>query len=844
MKKSNKIIAALLSAVMLTSVGATGAGAATVGEALTFRSVKGAVTVITDKSGRQTTYDGVLDASAMERSAAISSVASYELRYNNESVLTVTLTDMQSSSAVAASSSKTLNGYCAVEFDGLEGNQSAFITGLSPFNVQEVQDELLKCCADGTTMELETLDFIDAEKQGIENKDLQQCWAAACSNILTYTGWAKEAGFQTEDDMFDNYSGSFDDYGSAFEYGLAWFFNGVSGYVKEAADYLAEPKPDTGGFFNDYAYDKMYTSTSFGITTDGIDAMRKLKQELRAGSGILLGISIYSDEAFPGGHAISCWGYVEDNDYPDTDKAHYTRLLISDSDSDYTGSKDRRTAPNIMRSVSLEPYDYEEKTDYGVEIMDTWKLPDYGENVALNAFTALLPYSRDVEKETSPKAAKNKKTAPDFAADDFYLGQYDDSNYEIRMVPDDADIYIGACWTNYAAKDYEGDLTVRMTVTDANGKQVFTKDVTCEAYSYAYATDVSECINIGRLPVGTYTFTEVVNCDKKVREAYYYNNTYSSTFRVVKPALDASKLSVSLSNPKPYRDSVVYDLNINGLTEEQRAQITGCDLYSRQQSVTGDEDSGYMWMDVDIPYENEDELIPSRILLENSTTTVVMVKLMFKDMPPVYVFSQELTVDQPEIACTCTVDEDILNEESFTSVDENAKGFANGESFDYTLQNISSRETGAVSGTYYLKAWNERNVEHTIQLTAPVSFTLKHCETLSVHITDFDVALPKGTYMLTLEVEGDFVLSDTDYFPSLYITAGDAGSQYFYFSGDVNRDGFVNINDATYLQKALAGYFELDPQQEYLADVTCDDKITINDVTVIQKIINFSSRSL
>ncbi|MEE0956632.1 MAG: dockerin type I repeat-containing protein [Ruminococcus sp.] len=837
MKKSNKIIAAAMSAIMLTTVGATGASAATTGEALTFDPVNGAVTVITDKSGKQTTYDGVLDASTMERSAAIESVASYELLYNKKSVLTVTLTDMQSSSAVAASSSKTLNGYCAVEFDGLEGNQSAFITGLSPSNVQEVQDELLKCCAENTTMELEALDFIDAEKQGIEDKDLYQCWAASCSNILTYTGWAKEAGFEDEDDMFDTFSESFDDYGSAFEYGMAWFFNGVSGYVEEAADYYAEPKPGTGGFFKDYAYDKMYTSTSFGITTDGIDAMRQLKQELRGGSGILLGVSIYSDEGFPGGHALSCWGYVEDNDYPDTDKAHYTRLLISDSDSDYTGSKDRRTAPNIMSSVSLEPYDYEEETDYGVEIMDTWKLPDYGENVALSSFTSLLPYSEDVEKETSLKATRNKSTTVDFAADDFYLGQYEDSNYEIRKVPSDADIYIGGMWSNYSDKDYEKNLTVRLSVTDSNGRQVFTKDVTVETYSYAYSNDQTEYVNIGRLPEGDYTFTEVVNCDKKVREAYYYNNTYSAAFQVVKPVLDASKLTVTATDPKPYRDSVVYDLNINGLTEEQRAQITGCDLYSRQQSVTGDEDSGYMWMDVDIPYENNDELIPSRILLDNRETTMVMVKLMFKDMPPVYVFTQELTVDQPEIARTCTIDDDLMYEESFTSVDENAKGFANGESFDCTLENVSSQTVGTVSGTYALVARNSHKWDDAITLSGPVDFTLKPGEELSVHITDFDVPLPKGEYLLDIELEGDFVVSETDFFPSMYLKAGDIEDPDYY-PGDVNRDGVVNINDATYLQKALAGYFKLDPIHELLADVDFNGKVNINDVTTIQKIIN------
>ena len=52
---------------------------------------------------------------------------------------------------------------------------------------------------------------------------------------------------------------------------------------------------------------------------------------------------------------------------------------------------------------------------------------------------------------------------------------------------------------------------------------------------------------------------------------------------------------------------------------------------------------------------------------------------------------------------------------------------------------------------------------------------------------------------------------------------------------DINGDSKSNINDATYLQKALAHIVELTDDQAKLADITCDGQFDINDVTMYQK---------
>ncbi len=54
---------------------------------------------------------------------------------------------------------------------------------------------------------------------------------------------------------------------------------------------------------------------------------------------------------------------------------------------------------------------------------------------------------------------------------------------------------------------------------------------------------------------------------------------------------------------------------------------------------------------------------------------------------------------------------------------------------------------------------------------------------------------------------------------------------------DVNRDGFIDITDATDIQKNLVGILTFDSEQDYLAEVTGDGKVTVEDATYIQKLL-------
>jgi len=56
-----------------------------------------------------------------------------------------------------------------------------------------------------------------------------------------------------------------------------------------------------------------------------------------------------------------------------------------------------------------------------------------------------------------------------------------------------------------------------------------------------------------------------------------------------------------------------------------------------------------------------------------------------------------------------------------------------------------------------------------------------------------------------------------------------------YELGDVNRDGNVNVRDATAIQKNIAGLMEFDSEQTALADFNLDTFVNVKDATAIQK---------
>lgn len=477
--------------------------------------------VATTESGRTITLADAPDTDG------IGDLESYDLIIDNEPVLTVEQSDVRDLTSGADN-----NGYFSASFDLPGTTKHAFLAGLSAGKVEEIQNRIIAAYANGADFKLEDLSFIDAEKMKTQNDgDDELCWAAAASNVLTYTGWAAQAGFTTTDDLFEEFIASFTDKGNSAYYGFGWFFNGVNTFVKLLPGQVASATAGTGGYFNDYAYEKLVKQIH--VSVEGASGMSTLYRCLEDGCGASLSIDVtHSIYGYTGGHAITCWGYIADTAYDKDDPEYYAGLFIADSDSDQLSSGDRRNAKNILRAVSLtNGADANGVLTYEFEL-------DEKNHAVINESFALMPYSADPEKETSAGATRNKVTAPDLSVFEFYLGT-DLSNGSSAMVFADkiesnTAFFYTPLIANEADVPYGSGTQVDVEITDTVGSVVFRRTLNLtytfdpgEAVSY-----VKALVNHNGLPAGDYTVTTTLTGDQSVAEAYYYNNAYSIPLKV------------------------------------------------------------------------------------------------------------------------------------------------------------------------------------------------------------------------------------------------------------------------------------------------------------------------
>lgn len=70
--------------------------------------------------------------------------------------------------------------------------------------------------------------MVDAEKRPDNPDDTAMCWAAAASNVLDWTGWGSEAGFNNADQIFEHYQNHWTNQGGLMQFGWQWFFDGTN----------------------------------------------------------------------------------------------------------------------------------------------------------------------------------------------------------------------------------------------------------------------------------------------------------------------------------------------------------------------------------------------------------------------------------------------------------------------------------------------------------------------------------------------------------------------------------------------------------------------------------------
>lgn len=455
----------------------------------------------------------------------IGALDSYELMIENDLALTVEQSDIPD-----PVSGTDNNGYFSADFAIPDTSKQVFLAGLSADRIEEIQQKIIESYASGADFELTDLSFIDAEKMCPSGDgDDNLCWAATTANMLTYTGWAAQAGFDTTDDVLESFIGAFSDSGGSPYYGAGWFFNGVNTLVLTNGDEAASAASGTGGYLTDYAYDML--AENINIQSDAVGGVDTIDQSLRDGSAVGLSLTVYFKGSYSGGHAVTCWGVITDTAYELSDPAHFSGLFITDSDSDEPLSGDRRDAPNNLQAVSLTV-----GSDANGVLTYEFDLDKYNHAV-LREINLLQPYSADVEKETDPSATRDKVNGPDLVIPDLYFGTDLSASYQVSIhkIESGVTFFYTPVIGNEADTDYTNKSTeFAMTVTDADGNTVASRSFTTNLTARTgYIVDFGNQLRVsGGLTEGDYVLTMTLNGDHKNAEAYYYNNIYRHAFKV------------------------------------------------------------------------------------------------------------------------------------------------------------------------------------------------------------------------------------------------------------------------------------------------------------------------
>lgn len=506
----------------------------------------GFTTRMEDTDGNTLTRSGVLNPDGLANSVRSAKIASYSIYYNGQLLMTVTPVGFsEPDAAVMSGGAPTCTGFYKTTFS-IDDTREIFLTGLTESTLEQVQTELTASALEDRYFSLTNVDFIDAEKEftdvaeGEIASDANLCWAAASSNMLRFSGWGSEAGFRTEDDLFESFISAFTDAGGSYTYGLDWFFNGY--YAMQGNDGWAQLRApgESGKYLSEYPADSLYQTYEI---SNHIDNLRPVLDALERDCAVGISIGNYLSSFRIGGHAITLWGYLHDTSASPYSKEAYPAIFISDSDSDKYDGALRRQAPNRLRVMMMDGmFD-----GFGA---DSWEL-DYPSTFPwrLESFTVLEPYRAELEQDAS--GTHNKNTSADFSVQDLYVraSTFDDLELGIDTIPANQSFKIGGIALNNSAVNLSSARLQIVTTITQNGQTVWekTSQRPISRFQANAYVKISETCN--SLAAGSYEAAIRVTASG-ISEAYLLNNTRSISFTVSAAAPDASNASVSVSIPE------------------------------------------------------------------------------------------------------------------------------------------------------------------------------------------------------------------------------------------------------------------------------------------------------
>lgn len=496
--------------------------------------------------GNTLTRSGVLNPDGLANSVRSAKIASYSIYYNGRLLMTVTPVGFsEPDAAVMSGGAPTCTGFYKTTFS-IDDTREIFLTGLTESTLEQVQTELTASALEDRYFSLTNVDFIDAEKEftdvaeGEIASDANLCWAAASSNMLRFSGWGSEAGFRTEDDLFESFISAFTDAGGSYTYGLDWFFNGY--YAMQGNDGWAQLRApgESGKYLSEYPADSLYQTYEI---SNHIDNLRPVLDALERDCAVGISIGNYLSSFRIGGHAITLWGYLHDTSASPYSKEAYPAIFISDSDSDKYDGALRRQAPNRLRVMMMDGmFD-----GFGA---DSWEL-DYPSTFPwrLESVTVLEPYRAELEQDAS--GTHNKNTSADFSVQDLYVraSTFDDLELGIDTIPANQSFKIGGIALNNSAVNLSSARLQIVTTITQNGQTVWEKTSQRSVSRFPANAYVKLSETCNSLAAGSYEATIRVTASG-ISEAYLLNNTRSISFTVSAAAPDASNASVSVSIPE------------------------------------------------------------------------------------------------------------------------------------------------------------------------------------------------------------------------------------------------------------------------------------------------------
>ena len=506
----------------------------------------GFTTRMEDTDGNTLTRSGVLNPDGLANSVRSAKIASYSIYYNGRLLMTVTPVGFsEPDAAVMSGGAPTCTGFYKTTFS-IDDTREIFLTGLTESTLEQVQTELTASALEDRYFSLTNVDFIDAEKEftdvaeGEIASDANLCRAAASSNMLRFSGWGSEAGFRTEDDLFESFISAFTDAGGSYTYGLDWFFNGY--YAMQGNDGWAQLRApgESGKYLSEYPADSLYQTYEI---SNHIDNLRPVLDALERDCAVGISIGNYLSSFRIGGHAITLWGYLHDTSASPYSKEAYPAIFISDSDSDKYDGALRRQAPNRLRVMMMDGmFD-----GFGA---DSWEL-DYPSTFPwrLESFTVLEPYRAELEQDAS--GTHNKNISADFSVQDLYVraSTFDDLELGIDTIPANQSFKIGGIALNNSAVNLSSARLQIVTTITQNGQTVWEKNSQRSVSRFSANAYVKLSETCNSLAAGSYEATIRVTASG-ISEAYLLNNTRSISFTVSAAAPDASNASVSVSIPE------------------------------------------------------------------------------------------------------------------------------------------------------------------------------------------------------------------------------------------------------------------------------------------------------